>query len=363
MSAEECSTAAAADQPTAREQVAALRSRGRRRLRLVVAGLAVLVLALMAVRVLLGAYTVTIPDFFRILGGEQIPGATYIVMQSKLPRAVGAALAGAAFGASGSLFRRTLRNPLASPDLIGISAGASAGAVVAMTVLGWRGPGMAIGALIGGLGVAGIVLAFARSGGARGSGGATTAMGSEKVIVAGIALSSLAMVIVSQIVLSLEKGDLQSVSVWTSGSLSTANWTRITWLAIALVILLPLGLAIHQALAPADLGADFAHGLGARPERTGYLALVVGALLASAATAAFGPLAFVALLSTPLARGLTGGRPSLPVAALVGAAIVVAADFLGTEAIPGVRLPTGILTGAAGAPLMLWLLIRSKSKV
>ena len=85
--------------------------------------------------------------------------------------------------------------------------------------------------------------------------------------------------------------------------------------------------------------------------------------IASAATAAFGPLAFVALLSTPLARGITGGRPSLTASALVGAVIVVLADFLAAELIPGVRLPTGILTGAAGAPLMLGLLIRSRSRL
>lgn len=332
---------------------------------LVGAGLAVLVIGLMAVRVLLGEYTVTIADFFRILAGADIPGATYIVLQSKLPRAVGAALAGAAFGASGALFRRTLRNPLASPDLIGVSGGAAVGAVFAIAVLGLGGLGMAIGALIGALAVTALVLAFARAGTGAGSGagGATSAMGSQKVIVAGIAIASLAGVLVAQMVLGLGTGDLQTVAVWTSGSLSAASWTRIGWLLAALVLLVPIGRAVHEALAPADLGADFAHGLGASPERIGFLALVIGALLAASATAVVGPLAFVALLSTPLARGLTGGRPSLPVAALVGAALVVLADFLAAEAIPGIRLPTGILTGAAGAPLMLWLLIRSSSKV
>lgn len=341
-----------------------LRARDRRRTRWVIAGLAAVLLGMMGVRVLLGQYTVTIPDLLRILGGEQIPGATYIVMESKLPRAVGAALAGAAFGASGALFRRTLRNPLASPDLLGISIGASAGAVAVLVVLGWAGPGMALGALVGGLGTALLILAISRSGAVSGGeGGATSAMGGEKVIVAGIAIAALAGVVVAQLTLMLDRWDLQTVAVWTSGSLSMATWQRVSWILLALVVLMPIGGAIHAALAPADLGADFAHGLGARPGRTGMAALVVGSLLASAATAAFGPLAFVALLATPLARGLTGGVPSWAASSLVGAVVVVLADFLAAELIPGVKLPTGILTGAAGAPLMLWLLIRSRSRL
>lgn len=348
--------------PEALHALRVLRARGRRRTTLAIAGLGILLMGLMAVRVLLGQYTVTIPDFVRILRGEVIPGATYIVMESKLPRAVGAALAGAAFGASGALFRRTLRNPLASPDLLGISIGASAGAVAALVVLGWAGYGMVLGAIVGGLGTAMLVLAISRAG-AGSTGGATSAMGSEKVIVAGIAISALAGVVVAQLTLLLDQWDLQTVAVWTSGSLSMATWQRVTWLLVALALLMPLGGAIHAALAPADLGSDFAHGLGAHPERTGTAALVVGSLLASVASAAFGPLAFVALLATPLARGITGGRPSWAASALVGAVVVVLADFLASELIPGVRLPTGILTGAAGAPLMLALLIRSRSRL
>ncbi|MDO5663021.1 MAG: iron ABC transporter permease [Brachybacterium sp.] len=346
----------------AREVVRLLQARGRRRMALALGGLALALLGMVAVRVLLGQFTVTLPDVVRILGGEQIPGATYVVMESKLPRAVGAVAAGAAFGAAGALFRRTLRNPLASPDLIGVSGGAAAGAVTALAVFDASGLGMAAGALVGGLAASALVLAFARAG-SDGAGGATSAMGGEKVIVAGIAIAALAQVIVAQIVLGLDRWNLQTVAIWTSGSLNIATWERVSWITVALAVLGPVAAVLHQRLAPADLGADFAHGLGAEPERTGFWALVVGALLASIATAAFGPLAFVALLATPLARGLTGGRPSIIASALVGALIVVIADFLAAETIPGLRLPTGILTGAAGAPLMLWLLIRSRRGV
>ncbi|WP_148667563.1 iron chelate uptake ABC transporter family permease subunit, partial [Arthrobacter sp. Hiyo1] len=116
-------------------------------------------MVLFAVTVLLGSYTVTIPDFFRILtahltGGEKIPGASFIVMENKLPRAVLAILIGLAFGLSGGLFQTMLRNPLASPDVIGISYGASAAAVLAIVVFGASGAAVSAAALAGAIGVA-----------------------------------------------------------------------------------------------------------------------------------------------------------------------------------------------------------------
>ncbi|HRO28829.1 iron chelate uptake ABC transporter family permease subunit [Citricoccus sp.] len=356
--------------PDALAAVRALQSGSRRRLVTVTLALAVALVLGMGVRVLLGGYTVTIPDFLAILGGETIPGASFIVLQEKLPRAVAGALAGAGFGAAGALFRRTLRNPLASPDILGVTQGAAV-AAVGMLAFGpgsGSGAGMAVAALVGGLAATAVVLGFStagRSGGrlgggtSAGSGGLAGALGGTTFIVAGIAVATLCQAVLSGVMLSLNQHDLQSAAIWTAGSLNAVTWERIVVLAVLLVVLLPAGGMLHARLAPADLGGELAHGLGSRPGRTGLGALTVGALLAAAATAATGPLAFVALLSTPVARGLTGGRPSLPAAALCGAVIVVAADFLAAEAFGGARLPTGVLTGAAGAPLMLWLLVRS----
>lgn len=358
-----------AQSTNAQSTVHRLRRRTARRMTLVLAGLGVLLVVALFVRVLLGDYTVTVPDFFTLLSGgtvESAPGATYIVMQGKLPRAVAAALAGAALGASGALFRRTLRNPLASPDILGVTQGAAAAAVLVLAVQGVRGAGMAVAALIGGLAVTALVLLVslprrsAHGAGGPAGGGLAGALGGQRFIVAGIAVAALGHAVVASAMLLLSQHDLQTAAVWTAGSLNAVTWERIAYLAVAAAVLLPAGGALHAALAPADLGSDLAHGLGARPGATGLGALCVGALLAAAATAATGPLAFVALLSTPIARGLTGGRPSLPAAALTGALIVVIADFLAAEALGGIRLPTGVLTGAAGAPLMLWLLTRTR---
>lgn len=340
--------------------IADLRRRTRRRLLAVTGVLALLLVGAMAVRVLLGDYTVTIADFVRILRGTVIPGASYIVLEVKLPRALAGALAGFALGASGALFRRTLRNPLASPDILGVTSGAAAAAVLVLTLLGWRGAPMAIAALAGALGAAALILGFARVG--RGGGGAAGAIGGQRVIVAGIAIGALGQAIVSGALTLLSTFDLQTAMIWTAGSLNGVTWTRISWLALALVVLVPVAVWLHRALAPADLGEDLAHGLGAPAGRAGLGALVAGALLAAAATAAVGPLAFVALLSTPLARALAGGRASVGIAGLVGAMVVVLADFVGGELIGDVPLPAGVLTGAVGAPLMLWLLISAARK-
>ena len=150
--------------PTAApEHTASVRGVNRRLARrraLVLAALGALALALFAARVLLGDYTVTIPDFLRILGGENIPVASFLVMESKLPRAAVAVVAGLAFGAAGATFQSVLRNPLASPDVVGVSLGASFGAVFSMVVLGWAGTPVMLAAAAGGLAVTGTLLAF-----------------------------------------------------------------------------------------------------------------------------------------------------------------------------------------------------------
>lgn len=342
----------------ARALVARLRRGGRIRVVLVVAGLALVLLGLVAARVLLGRYTVTPGDFLAILGGAQLPGATFIVLEEKLPRAVIGVLAGIGLGAAGGMFRRSLRNPLASPDVLGMTHGAAALAVGALAFGQARGLHLAGAALLGGLAATAVVLWFSH-GGRRDA--RAVGIGGQRFIVAGIAVAALAQALVAGAMLSLSLHDLQTAAVWTAGSLNAASWERITMLGAALLVLLPLAGWVHRAMAPVDLGADLAHGLGARPAPLVLGALVTGAALAAVATAATGPLAFVALMSSPIALGLTRGRFSLPATALTGACLVVLADFVGAELL-GVSLPTGVLTGAAGAPLMLWLLLTNSRR-
>lgn len=334
------------------KRVAELSARRRRHAILVVVGLSVALLAVMAVRVLLGRYTVTVPDFLAILGGAAIPGATFVVLDDKLPRAVLGALAGLAFGASGALFRRVLGNPLASPDILGISHGASAGAVVGMATWGLRGVGIIPAALAGSAVALAIVLVA--------SAGRRSGIVGPRFLLGGVAVAALGSAVVTQYVARLPLMGAQEAAVWTVGSLSAASAQRIGWLAAALAVLLPLGMWLHAALRPAELGPELAVGLGSRPVPTRAAALGVGTVLAAAATAVAGPLAFVALLSTPIATALGRGRPRIIAAALTGAVIVVSADIVASEALSTVDLPTGVVTGALGAPAMLWILLRSR---
>ncbi|PAY24525.1 iron ABC transporter permease [Dietzia natronolimnaea] len=334
------------------EVIRRLAATRRNRTLLVVLGLVFALLAAMAVRVLLGRYTVTVPDFLAILGGATIPGATFVVMEDKLPRAVLGALAGLAFGASGALFRRVLGNPLASPDILGISHGASAGAVAGMAFWGLRGVAIIPAALLGSAVALAIVLSA--------SAGRHTGIVGQRFLLGGVAVAALGTAVVTQLIARLPLAGAQEAAVWTVGSLSGASGQRIVWLTVALVFLLPLALWLHSALRPAELGPELAVGLGSRPVPTRAGALGVGTLLAAAATAVAGPLAFVALLSTPIATALGRGRPHIVAAALTGAVIVVVADIVASEALATVDLPTGVVTGALGAPAMLWILLRSR---
>lgn len=329
--------------------VRAARRRSLKRGRAVAAVLTAAVVVLFAVSILLGTYTVTIPDFFRILGGEQIPGATFIVMESKLPRAVIGLLVGAAFGISGSIFQTMLRNPLASPDIIGISYGASASAVVAIVVFGAAGTTVSLAALCGALVVAMAIYLLSRRGGAAG----------YRLILIGVGFAAVMQALVTFLMTRADIRTASQVLVWLNGSLNSSNWDRAAVLALSLLVLLPVTAVLARRLRGLELGEDTAAGLGLRVEASKLGLLVSGVALAAVATAAAGPVAFIAFLSGPIARRLLGGRHSLTVSALVGAVIVLAADFAGANLVPGVSLPVGVVTGALGAPFLLWLLVTS----
>lgn len=334
-----------------------LQRRQTRRTTVVLVVLFTAMLAMMGIRVLLGQYTVTIPDFFRILGGERIPGATFIVMQDKLPRALLGAAAGAAFGISGALFRTVLRNPLASPDVLGINAGAAAGAVAAMYFLGAAGTGLAWAGLAGAIAAAMLIALVSTS--LRGAAGTAGIVG-ERFLLAGIGVAALGQATVVGIMARLTTQNAQGAAVWTAGSLNSSTWDRLILVSVVLVVAIPAGVLVHRALQPASLGPELAVGLGSHPGRVQTAALGLGVVLAAVATASTGPLAFVALLSTPIAAALRHGRISVLASGAVGALIVLAADMVGAEMLGDTRLPAGVITGAIGAPVMLWLLVQQR---
>lgn len=332
--------------PTAPDNwLAEQRRRPRRRRARISAALALTVIGLLAVNVLLGSYTITIPDFLRVLGGQNIPGASFIIMENKLPQALMGLLAGASFGTAGALFQTMLGNPLASPDIIGISFGASATAVAAIVLLGVGGLGVSVAALAGALTVALLITWLARGRGGTG------------LILVGIGAAAFLQATVTFLLSRADITNAQDAMVWLTGSLNSANWGRVTILALALFVLLPLVAGGARELRGLALGDDTAAGLGFNVPRARLLLTVLGVVLAALPTAAAGPIAFVAFLSGPIAKRLNAGAPSLSLSALVGATIVLAGNFVAVNAIPGLSLPVGVVTGALGAPFLLWLLI------
>lgn len=332
--------------------------------------LAAAVVILFGASVLLGSYTVTIPDFFRILiahltGGERIPGASFIVMENKLPRGVIGVMIGAAFGLSGGLFQTMLRNPLASPDVIGISYGASAAAVTAIVVFGATGPAVSGAALGGALGIAALIYAISRGPSLGSAGGNRGDAAGSRLILAGVGIAAALHAAVNFLMTRADIRTAADALVWLNGSLNSANWERAGLLALALLALVPAVIALAAPLRILELGDDAAAGLGIRVGFTRLAVVITAVGLAAVATAAAGPVSFVAFLAGPIARRFVR-KASLPASAFTGALIVLAADFLAANVAPlvldGTVLPVGVITGALGAPFLLWLLVTANRK-
>lgn len=323
------------------------RTRSRRRLVAAVA-LGVLVLGLTVAMLSLGETIYPIRDVVAVLFGEQVKGASFAVGTLRLPRALAGLLAGLAFGAAGATFQTMLRNPLASPDIIGISAGASAAAVWCILVLKWSGPAVSVAAVIAGLVTAGLIAFLARGG----------ESGGGRLILIGIGVGAMLDSVASYLLLNASAWDVPTAVRWLTGSLNGTRMEEIPPLAIAVVLLGGAILVLGRDLRALEFGDQTATALGVRVEPV-RVALVLAAVgLVAFATATTGPIAFVAFLAGPIATRLVGpGSPVVLPAALVGAALVLAADLLGQFAF-STRFPVGVVTGILGAPYLLILLAR-----
>lgn len=333
----------------------ALRPRTRRTA-LTAAGTGLILLGLIAVRVLVGTPMVPLDLALRVIGGEQIPGISFIVMDHRLPTAVVALLAGVAFGLSGTVFQTMLRNPLASPDVIGVTLGASAGAVIAMAFFQADGRALFWFALLGGLGTAVLLLLVAGVGGVGRPGGAGAV--DNRFVLVGIGFAAALGALISYLLTRLSLQSAGDAMHWMIGSLSTSTWDRAAVLAITLAVLIPALALLVVRLRILQLGDDTATSLGLPVPRTRVALILVAVTLSALTVAVTGPLSFVAFLAGPIARMLAG-RPSFPLAAVVGAVIVLLADIAGQNLFGSTELPAGVVTGALGAPVLLWMLTRT----
>lgn len=328
--------------------IAGRRARHRRHATASVA-LGALLFVLAAVALMIGNTFYGPGEIVRVILGETVPGASFTVGELRLPRTALALLAGASFGIAGVCFQTLLRNPLASPDIIGISEGASAAAVVGIVVLSVNGPIVSVMALAGALLTAIAIYLLSNKGGFAGT----------RLILIGIGVAAMLQSVVSYVLSRAAQWDIQTAMQWLTGSLNNASWDRVTPLALACLVIMPLMLSRGRALGMLQLGDDSAAGLGLRVNGTRLLFILGAVALLAFATAATGPIAFVAFMAGPIAARITGpGANLLLPSALVGAVLVVAGDLIGQNAFDA-RYPVGVITGVLGAPYLIYLLIRT----
>jgi iron complex transport system permease protein len=315
----------------------------------VVGVLATAVLAAWWASLMIGHTVYGFSDVLDVLRGETVPGASFTVGDLRLPRACLAVLTGAAFGLGGVTFQTMLRNPLASPDVIGISTGASAAGVFSIVVLGLSGVAVSAVAVAAALVIAlGIYVLAWRDG----------IVGSRLVLI-GIGTAAMLHAVISWVLVQASEWDLQAAMRWFTGNLNNAGWDLVVPLLGVMLVAGPLLLSQAARLDLLHLGDDAAAALGVPVERTRLLCIIAAVVLIASATAAAGPVAFVAFLAGPIAARLVGpGTSLLAPAALVGALLVLVGDQVGQWAFDS-RYPVGVVTGALGSPYLVHLLIRS----
>lgn len=300
--------------------------------------------------VMLGSRFIGFDDFLAIQRGTSRGGVDFIVLQNRLPNALTGLLAGMALGVGGALFQSLLRNPLASPDVIGISLGGSAAAVVSMVVWNLQGLALVGAAFVGAVAVAlGIHLVARRGSDAGGA-----------LILIGIAVAAMLTAIIQFMLTRADQRVVGDTYRWLTGSLNSSTWPQLGLLAVALLLLVPAALLAGRWLRLLELGDEMASSLGLNIEAARLVLVVLGAALCAAAVAFVGPLAFVSFMAGPLARLLNRGRTSLLLSGLCGAALVLVAETLAHSAFGSVVLPVGVVTGALGAPFLMFLLTRSR---
>ncbi|ROS42112.1 FecCD family ABC transporter permease [Amycolatopsis thermoflava] len=318
----------------------------------------VALLLVTAVGVTIGEYPIPLAQLPELLtgGGHRID--RHILFDLRVPRAVTGCVAGACLAMAGALTQTISRNPLATPDILGVTGGASA-AAVAVIVFGGGVYSLASGittigvpaaALVGGLIAAAAVYGFSWRHGVDGF----------RLVLVGIGCGAVLTALTSWLLILASINSAAQATVWLVGSISAVSWDQAIPLLILAALLVPAALTLPRTLAVTQLGDDAAAGLGVRIQasRLGATGVAVG--LTAAAVAAAGPIGFVALVTPQIMLRLTGGsRPPLVASALGGALLVQASDLLGRTAFSW-EVPVGLITAAIGAPYLIWLLLRRR---
>lgn len=297
-----------------------------------------------------GAVSLEIKTVLNSLLGLDGPRQDFIVLQSRLPRGLLAALAGGALALSGALIQALMRNPLASPKIVGINSGAALAALIAAFYIPALPQSlMPIPAVIGGLSAGGLVWWCAQKGN----------IDPRHLTLVGLAVGLTLDAGVDALLVANTGPEASAPLIWLTGSLWGRGWIHLASVAPILLGLSLAALILAFRLDLQALGAERAASVGVRVGLERALTLLAAVLLASVAVSVVGVLGFVGLMAPHVATRLVGGRHRimLPTAALFGAVLTVGADTIGRAARPPIEISAGILTALMGAAFFIWLLV------
>ncbi|MFZ4191673.1 FecCD family ABC transporter permease [Streptomyces pseudogriseolus] len=298
-----------------------------------------------------GDFPMSASDVLTTLAGQGDEGQEFIVTELRLPRVLVGLLVGASLGIGGALFQSISRNPLGSPDILGLGQGATAGALTVIVLFSGTANQVALGALAGGLltGTAIYVLAWKRG------------VHGYRLVLVGIGVAAVVTAVNGYLLTKSDIVDAARAVVWMTGSLDGRDWDQVWPLLALCAVLVPVVLANSRALRMTEMGDDVSNALGVRVERLRLVLMLCAVLLTASATAAAGPVSFVALTAPQLARRLTRSPgPNLVASMCMGAALLVLADVLSQRAFGAEQLPVGVVTGVLGGVYLLWLLVTER---
>ncbi|RPK18276.1 hypothetical protein EDO6_02643 [Paenibacillus xylanexedens] len=301
---------------------------------------------------LLGNTIYPVKDVISSLSGEKIKGVSFAVNTIRLPRMLTGLFAGFAFGIAGYTFQTMLRNPLANPNVIGITSGSSAAAVFCIVVLHASGAIVSLASVIAGLATVLFIYVLSR--------GKVFSIG--RLILIGIGIQAMLDAVISYLLLVSSEKDIPAAIRWLTGSLNGSQMSELPPLVITVLICSPIIMMLGKHLSILELGEQSAFSLGVDTDKTRIALIVSAVCMVAIATATTGPIAFVSFLAGPIAKRLVGvGSSNIIPAGLVGVNLVLASDLIGQFAFE-YRFPVGVITGLLGAPYLIFLLIRMNRK-
>ncbi|MFF4001730.1 MULTISPECIES: iron ABC transporter permease [Streptomyces] len=327
-------------------------SRSHRSFLLVVVGAVVLLAGAVLVGVLAGSLWLRTGDLVLWFQGTA-PDLIGRALDDRMPRVAAAVLAGAALGLAGCSVQSAVRNPLAEPGVLGITAGAGLGAVVVVTagIPGGQ-PVIVAAAVATGLATFALIALLAWRGGFL----------PDRFVLIGIGCGYGLTSVSTFLLLRADPWNTPQIFTWLSGTTYGRAFPDVVPVAVGLLLALPLLLALHRRLDLLAVDEDTPRILGVSPARTRFAALTIGAVLAALGVIAIGVVGFVGLVAPHLARSLVGARHAraIPVSMLLGAVLVCVADTLGRTVVAPAQVPAGLMVALVGAPYFVWLLRRSR---